>query len=509
MFSDTAPELGKQEYLYLAAIVLLAACLRMIVLSSVPVGFYCDEASYAYDAYCIANLPMFLRAFNDGREATFVYLAAPVFKLLGPSEFSLRITAASIGVLTVIALYFVVAQLTNRRVAVLAALFLAISPWHIQFSRTGFRAILLPLLFCVSLAVFLKGTKKPPYLILAGLLFGLTLHTYASARVLVPLFGAGLALIYWEYLWREKKYSLAGAAVFLAIFVYLALAWISPEGMFCARAAGFVTNPLVIAYQYVNYFNPLNLFVLGDENLRHSPYGLGELHWIEFATVATGIYFLVRNCRSQWAQVLLLWLILYPIPAAVTGEPFHTIRAIVGGPAFAAVSGYGLYQLSQLWRLPRKVFVGLTGVLIAASVGVFIYFYFLQYPKYSAYTWQYGMREAIAYAESSPDDCVLLSTRINEAHIFPLFYGGPMPPSTFGKSPIVNPQGHGSLGKYEIVTPKTSPLPPHACLFILRPEDVVHIEARGVRWGDVKTIHDGTGKPVLRIIRTVARDAAK
>ncbi len=157
-------------------------------------------------------------------------------------------------------------------------LFLAISPWHIQFSRIAFRAILTPLLFCLALIFFNRSFKNLKYLPVSGLLFGLSLYTYSSARVFAPLFLLGLVILFWQHLWNNLKFTLIALGLFSLFFIPLFTFWISPEGMARATggvATGLVKNPITILHYYFSYFNPEFLFLNGDPNVRHSPYKLG------------------------------------------------------------------------------------------------------------------------------------------------------------------------------------------------------------------------------------------
>ena len=78
---------------------------------------------------------------------------------------------------------------------------------------------------------------------------------------------------------------------------------------------------------------------------------MGQLHYIECLTVFSGIVGLIRT-KPQFGPILWLWLLLYLIPAALTSQT-HVIRAIVGAPLFAILSGYGVHtvwEAIQPWR---------------------------------------------------------------------------------------------------------------------------------------------------------------
>ena len=71
----------------------------------------------------------------------------------------IRLPAAIAGVLTVLGLYLLVAELFGDGAGLLAAFLLATSFWHINFSRIGFRAILAPLLLAWSLCLLIKAFR--------------------------------------------------------------------------------------------------------------------------------------------------------------------------------------------------------------------------------------------------------------------------------------------------------------------------------------------------------------
>ena len=171
---------------------LLAALLRLPVLTAVPPGVHYDEAANGILAAEIGwqgERPLFIPSYT-GKEVLFFYGAGLLARLLGHGIFSLRLTAAFMGLLTVAATYWLgrVMQL-DRRVALLAALLLATSFWHLLFSRLGFRAISQPLM--QALAVGFIWTALPPpgapvrwrRAVLAGICLGLVAYTYLAARL--------------------------------------------------------------------------------------------------------------------------------------------------------------------------------------------------------------------------------------------------------------------------------------------------------------------------------------
>ena len=115
MTSSQSNHLEKNSIFYLLGIVAIAFILRIVFLGTIPNGFFCDEASNAYDSYSILKtlkdqhgvfLPFFTRSIDDYREALFVFLTIPFIKLFGLNEFAARFPSAVIGAITVVVLYY-------------------------------------------------------------------------------------------------------------------------------------------------------------------------------------------------------------------------------------------------------------------------------------------------------------------------------------------------------------------------------------------------------------------
>lgn len=499
----------------LTAIILLAVLLRVPFLANAPSSFSVDEASYAYDAYSISEtlrdrygvfLPTFVRAFDDYRESLYIYLLIPFIKVLGLNEFGARFPAALIGVLTVITVYYLGEACFNRKVGLAAALLLAISPWHIFFSRICFRAILLPLLFCWGLFFFIKSLRKPNALPLSGLFFGLTLYTYPSARVFVPLFLIGLAVLFRQHLWAHRTQTLIASAIFLPIFILLFSFWITPAGMARGNETGIDANPLQLLVNYLSYFDPTYLFIRGDPNPRRSisTWGIGELHLFELLTVLPGLFFLSKE-EKQTRHLFFLWLLLYPIPAALI-EPAHAIRSLIGAPLFSLVSAYGFFQLLDKFSADKKKIVLASSFIVTLSLVFFLNAYFVHYSTYTisrvSKNWQFGMRAAIAYAESSPASCVLVSDRFWRPNIYILFYAN-YPPTVHQQSPI-DPglTTNYSLGKYQITA--IAGLKPamrnQSCLLLLKPEETKVLDQQAIPWQPADSILDPGGLTAIELV---------
>ena len=121
--------LARRDWLWLAALLFVAALLRLPGLEIAPPGFQFDETYNAWDALRIIDgaRPLFLPT-NAGREVLYTYWQALFTDLLGATPTALRLASALPGIATVLWLYGFVRLLFPREgsdLAGLAALCLA------------------------------------------------------------------------------------------------------------------------------------------------------------------------------------------------------------------------------------------------------------------------------------------------------------------------------------------------------------------------------------------------
>ena len=474
----------------LIIIITLAGVLRICWLGEAPNTFSTDEASNAYDAYSILLtgrdrygnfLPVLLQAFNDSRESLYVFLVIPFIKLWGLNEFSVRFPAAVAGVLTVPVVYLLAKELFNKnKIALFAAFLVAISPWSIYFSRLAFRANLFPLVFCLGLLFFCCSWRKPYYLIFSSLWFGVSLQTYSAARVFVPLFLLGLVAICYRKLIKYPVITTISATIFLAIFFFLLQFWLSPQGTTRVSEIGIETNIFKLFIYYLSYLEPVFLFFYGDFSVRRSvtTIGIGQLYIWEIFTVITGFLALKKE-NTIVSKILFLWLFLYPIPAALTEEQ-HAIRSIIGMPLFAVVSSYGFWliyeRLTNNSQQIKKKFI-LFAIAISFCYHIYAYYNYSQnkISDTGVGHWQYGIGEALTYAERNNYECVVVSNKFKRPNMYILFYTK-YPPVEYQKAPFdaeakyfTEPTG---LGKYTIADLKEYQPKQDNCLFIIKSKEL-------------------------------------
>ncbi len=132
----------KQVFIFLIFIIAIAAFLRLYKLQSFPPGLYPDEAMNGNNALeALKTGPpdggfKWFYPENNGREALFINIQALSVAVFGNEPWALRGVSAIVGILTVLGLFFLTRTLLgNDRTALFAPFCLAVSFWHIMFSR--------------------------------------------------------------------------------------------------------------------------------------------------------------------------------------------------------------------------------------------------------------------------------------------------------------------------------------------------------------------------------------
>ena len=406
----------------LGAIVVLAAVVRLYDLAENPPGFFTDEASYGYNAYSVlhtgkdeygARLPLFFKAFGEYKMAVFTYSQIPFIAALGLTETAVRLTTATYGILTVVALYLLIKALfRDEGLALCSAAILAILPWHIHYSRTGLGEIgIFPFFLAFSLYLFVQGTRRPGFLLAAGASFGLTLYSYRAAWVILPLLLPILAVLYWRELLRHWQHTLVGALILALSAIPIGLHLLSVDTDRAQDQSIFtldLSTGETIKQFFTNYREHFTRHFLlegrGEENLRHVIPGVGWLYWWQVPFIILGSFGLFWRPSRPKLLVLSL-LALFPVPAAVTVLSPGSARSILGTLAFSIVTAFGVVTAARLasgwaWRANLKpVALALAGGIVlgttvTASVrfASFLDTYHGQYQRVSAdfWGWQWG-----------------------------------------------------------------------------------------------------------------------
>ncbi len=458
----------------LLLIVFVAAWLRLSHLDQVPAGFYCDEAGNLYNAASILRtgrdetgtfLPLYVWSFDTSyKNPVFVYASTAMVALFGPTPFAARATAAAFGIGAVVAIFFFGRAIGGAVVGLMAAMFLAIVPWHLHFSRIAFELIAFPTLFLIgatALVGFVDGRRTLAW---AAAILGLSLYTYVPAKLFVPAFLCGFALLFYREMWARRREVAIAAVVFTVVAMPVVVFDLANHSRstqyarnmtFLGGDTGVVETAVQLAGNYIHFFSPIFLFRHGDPVLRHAVRNHGELYPAMAPLLLIGLLAIVQ-ARSRRAALLLLWLLLYPLAAAlIVREIPSASRGIIGVPAFCLLAALGADWIWQRCsvvagaRIRPKVIrsvasAALLIVLTAQSVRYWNH-YTEDYPLYSAkhfIGFQYGHQAVVEWFMRHYDefDRLILTTNLsNQPEIFLRVFAGLRQPPSAGAPPFEMP----------------------------------------------------------------------
>lgn len=459
--------------LFLALILSLGLFLRFSRLTDTPPSLNWDEVSHGYNAYSLLKtgqdewgqpFPLAnFRAYGDYPLAANLYLTLPSISLFGLNEFGLRAPHAFLGTLTILASFFLATGLGfNPVVGLLTALFVALDPWTLFPSRFVVQSNLSFFFITAGLACFFHRRKKTFFLPLAALAFGISAYSYHNARIFTPLLTICLAFIYrkeWSVWWLKKKKSLTLTLLLLALF-FLPLfpILLGPEARARASWVGLIDqgainqiiesrlrsnlSPLLtrLLYNrptyflkhfflnYFSYFSPQFLFFQGGTQYQFSVPGKGVLYPLTLPFFYLGLYLLFKNRQKKFAPALLAWLLLAPIPAAITQGRGHLIRATTLLPLPQILIALGLFQTKKVFQKKAKKIFPFFSIafflILSLSVFSYLQIYFGSYRQAYSWSWQYGYKQVAAFVKNNYQDYgqILITKKYGEPHEFLLFY---------------------------------------------------------------------------------------
>lgn len=454
----------------LLLILILAAGLRLTAIDNFPAGFTADEAVQGYTAYSILKtgrdewgefLPLNPRSFGDFKPPLYTYLTIPSVAIFGLNELAVRLPSAILGILAVLATYLLTQELFKKeKLALLAAFFLAISPWHLGFSRSAIEANLTAFFFPLGFYFFWRGLRQTKYFSLAAFFWGLNLYSYHSARLFTFLFAF---FITWQQ--RKKLFSrgkkIFAAGLVAAIFIlpvffslvrgggekrFLDVSLFSPTDHWEEVSRQQFESPLPQPWprifnnkvtwvmdkfikNYLSYFSFTFLFAEGSPDTTYANLpGRGLIYLWQLPLLLAAAYFVYKR-QEKRTPALLLWLFLAGLPAALSKESLHANRASTFLPLWSILSAYGAFFA---WKRLAKRFSGLTQkavklgsfVVVFVSLVFFLEHYFFHAPFKFAQGLSYGYRELIEYLEGLEDDYdkIVMTKRFSEPQIFVAFY---------------------------------------------------------------------------------------
>ncbi len=422
------------KYIALILIVSLAAFLRLYKLDSIPMSLNWDEVAAGYNAYTIANwgmdeygnkFPIVFKSFADDKHPVHIYITAALVKIFGLSDFVSRSSSAVIGILAVVAIYFLAKELLQSEIAALfSALFLAVSPYHIHFSRGLWENNFALFFLTAGASMLLVGLRKSNYLApLSFLFFGLSFFSYHSAKVVVPIVVLLICLINIKALFKNK--ALLVSSVLVTLFFGILIIKDTRILGFARMGQTKLSNEVSIFDNYKKHFTYSYLFEIGDQGPRSSVKVIGEFYKIDLILSIIGLAALIYKKKWQAFAIVLTWLLIAPIPSSVSSIDPSAIRGIFTIIPVLLLSASGTEALIVLFKNKWLKIIAtliILGFLSKEAVN-YLDYYVNIYPVKEAIEWQYGMKEIVEFSEKNPYFYRVYVDKIRQQpYIFFLYY---------------------------------------------------------------------------------------
>ena len=465
-----------KKNILIIAILVLAAVLRLVLLDKFPAGLNSDEAAIGYNAWSLietgkdehgAVWPMVFRSFDDYKPPVYFYLVLPFVKILGLNVWAVRLPSALLGIASVYLLYLLAKRLfpenEHRHLPALSAFFLAISPWHLHFSRGGWEVNTATFFILLTLLFLHKSMDNIKNIFAFGFFAVLSLYTYHSARVVTPLLILAFSLIYFKEIkiFFEKKnlkYTLLALVFSIIIALPIASQLLSKSGQ--SRFSGVSvfadtgpiwqatnyriehnsTNPLVDVFHnryftyglrfvenYLSHFSPDFLFIDGDTIARSRVPEMGQTYLYLLPFFFLGLLSLLKF-DSHGKKFILSWFLIAPLAAALTYQSPHALRSQNMVIPLTIISAIGVLVFFNFIKTNlRKYFSLILLVLVTVqlySFARYLHLYYIHYPKELSYAWQYGFDQIAQYTEVNYDqyDHIIITDRYDQPYILTAFF---------------------------------------------------------------------------------------
>ncbi|MFN8523651.1 MAG: NHL repeat-containing protein [Chloroflexota bacterium] len=374
----------------LAVLVAVAAAMRFPSLEAIPPEVHGDEAVMGLEARRLmtgAAPTVFATGWNDFPMLSFGAIAVSML-MAGDNLYGLRFGSAVLGVLCIPLTYALVRLGFGRTTAAAAAFFVAVSQWHIHYSRVGLnnmQAVVATLLLLL-LGVLAAKSRRPIAFLGAGMAVGVCFSVYFAARLAPVILG-----VFWLHRLAARRSSLSdlraglpvaalGALVFLAPMIPAAIAnpsivisrtstvsVLEPKNTAHALAAHKVESfEEMLGIQLLRAFGAMVYFGESSQQYAHRA---PLFDWFTAGLLIPGLVLALLRIRQPRFSTLLAWIVLtLVVGGALTIDALFSPRVVAVIPAIATLAGL---MISTGWRVAERLPRPATIIVGAATVAVF------------------------------------------------------------------------------------------------------------------------------------------
>lgn len=414
-------------------ILVLGAWWRFYNLSEVPNGMYVDETVIGYNAWSLAETgrdeygvkwPIFLRSFGAFSSPLYTHLTAGVVKVIGLSNFSVRLLSATAGTLMIVWLYLILGELKYKWwLRMIGALLIALAPWSVFLSRIALEGHLALSFATGGIWMFLKSKNNSRWWLGVGVMLALSSWTYQAARPISWLLGIGFLIIVGYKQW--KNWWLISGVVFFLLTQIPQLLLINLPA-FSQRGVGLFYHDVPNKFkefwsQATAYLSPLGLFWRPDEDPQRSLPALSNFYPFLVLFYLPGWLLVKEKFSKLEGKLWLLLLISGLVIPSLTKDPFSSVRGQFLILPIMLVIIWGVEWWSR--KVGVKI-IAIAFVLMLLVAQLWLWRSLLVLLPYErAATWGYGYEQIAEQIKKYPDEnWIVEQTRQHPVYIQLLYY---------------------------------------------------------------------------------------
>lgn len=421
----------------LSLIILLGFFLRIFQINRLPPGLSSDEVAFAYNAYTILQnqsdqfgekWPFYFESFGEYKNPVPVYILVPFLSYFGNNALAVRLPMVILSSLSILVLYLIIKKLfLSNRFALLVSFFLAVSSWHIFFSRFSNGYLLGMVFLLAGIFFFLKSREAVLLAAFSGIFFLLSFYSYHSTKLVIL---AILPMLFWLFPIKRRSAVIVFCSLFLlgilpAIFyrqktikrVEMVTLTANPElgekitnyihdfkpgEMPIWFIRSFVNKPVIYSKafldQLIYHFSAHFLIFESDEDpLFHFP-DQGAIFLWQFPLLILGSFWLLKEKISFF--LFYFWLVAV-LPSGLSASLWSaSSRSFLSIIPILIISGYGgnyllkNYLVKKRWSIILSLGVSL---MIVYSVAEMLMNYFFHFRREAIVPWRYGDSQTVSF----------------------------------------------------------------------------------------------------------------
>lgn len=419
-----------------------------------------DEYGVAYNAYSILHygvdewgvkLPLFFKSFGDYKLPLDIYLVVFFYKILGENFIALRLPSILFGVAYIPTMYLLMQAVTkDKKISLISAAIMVFAPYNLYFSRVISASISQSYFITASVTAFVYylQSKRTIFLYIFMICLGISLYTYPAAWIISPL-------LYGTYIFISilrngfSKHIIILTLLFALVMIPIAQQYISGGSTVRVKNVGFFganrgvvmeidefrahdTNTVfakalhnkAVHYAYAFLTNYVRHFDLSY--LLMGKYELIPQHSIDppiFAILIPlyylGLILMIKKINWVYA-VILIWILIAPIPSAITEGAVNSKRylSFMGSETVVALIALQIFKIDKHKYVSRFIFMCI--IIQAIFLTGRFYTKFVEETKDYIYFKANILYQVVRAYNTNTDTFVYSFESLGEPQIYPL-----------------------------------------------------------------------------------------